>query len=646
MPAHSEMTDLTVAEYEALLPSTLPNGLKREAWFNEGGWNQLHRFNRHIKKLNPNAKTMLSLGGWDNEFTQAIGLIAREANGCDTSVPNRTSFPWIADSYPDMVSDRDRIQVVDCDSNPVAPNRTDFIQGLWMMSCKYGFDGVDIDWEYPAKTGWVGSLNSSSWIGSPLDREALTTLMQETRAFFDQTPCPHVMDDDDTSATWMEVKPVQVTLSTGNVWFQSSPFAKGRKMIVSSATSPAVERVKAGYDAKKLGLEEEYIGIMSYDFHGAWDTVTSPQAPLYNKERKTTGAPLTDKIVQQVPCGPFGIDNFTIIRGNEVWNDPFDKKAGQPYPHRNVGVPHQKIYTGFSTYGRGWSLKQPITAQNDPAFKYGTPSLCHDPTLASLACGEKSTFPLPACCPGCNGNGARDVTKERGISTLYDLEESQAGLWNADTAFRKFDEGTVTAYAASGDQFIRYATTVARGLVCTSVVCTGVYWCVTWCVLVCTVYAVLLTLPMLMLTLMPMPIPILIHVPLILPIPILIHVLLILLNSTPTSLTSMQHQCNITATSMQHQCNQLRHLGNFGHESGLDAGRLVEGDVQNARQRSVRGRDHLVHRHRRLQQRDASPLGDCLLFGKQLLPQQNTHVPMPVLENVGQKQFARCPCQH
>jgi hypothetical protein len=252
--------------------------------------------------------------------------------------------------------------------------------------------------------------------------------------------------------------------------------------------------VKAGYDAKKFGLEEEYIGIMSYDFHGAWDTVTSPQAPLYNKERKTTGAPLTDKMVQQVPFGPFGIDNFTIIRGNEVWNDPFDKKAGQPYPHRNVGVPHQKIYTGFSTYGRGWSLKHPITAQNDPAFKYGTPSLCHDPTLASLAPGEKSTFPLPACCPGCNGNGARDVTKERGISTLYDLEESQAGLWNADTAFRKFDEGTVTAYAASGDQFIRYATTVARGLVCTC----GVYvWCVlgvclvcAWCVLgVCLVCA-------------------------------------------------------------------------------------------------------------------------------------------------------------
>ena len=130
-------------------------------------------------------------------------------------------------------------------------------------------------------------------------------------------------------------------------------------MMVSSATSPAIERVKAGYDAKSIGADEDYIGIMSYDFHGAWDQVTGAQAPLYNKERVNGNAsPLTDKVF---PTNPSQVDDFTIIRGNEVWNDPFDKKTGTPFPRTNVGVPHQKIYTGFSTYGRGWTLPQPIT---------------------------------------------------------------------------------------------------------------------------------------------------------------------------------------------------------------------------------------------------------------------------------------------
>jgi len=475
MPAHSEMTDLSIHEYENIpggcvrkidgceVPKGQPSSVCkesavcgsaddvswREAWFNEGGWNQMNRFNRHIKKLNPHAKTMISLGGWDNEFTQAIGLIAREVNGCDKVVPNRTNFPWVADSYPPMLSDFDRIKIVDCSTNPVAPNRADFIKGLYVFACKYGFDGVDIDWEYPAKTGWVGS--SETWIGSPYDRDALSVLMKETRDYFDNNACPSEIDLDETSETWKLVKPVNIPLSSGgSLHLQTSPFSRGRKLMVSSATSPAIKRVQAGYDAKSIGRDEDYIGIMSYDFHGAWDEVTGPQAPLFNKERVNGFAsPLTDKVF---PENPSQVDDFTIIRGNEVWNDPFNKKANTAFPRKSVGVPHQKIYTGFSTYGRGWTLPSPITSSSDPAFKYGTASLCYRWNA------QPPNPNAPACCPGCNGNGARDVTKERGISTLYDLEESQAGLWNADTAYRKYDEGTVTAYAASGDQFISYDT--------------------------------------------------------------------------------------------------------------------------------------------------------------------------------------------
>ena len=446
---------------------------------------------------------MISLGGWDNEFTQAIGLIARQVNGCDDTVPDISKFPWVADTFPATISDKQRVKVVDCytEPPPAAPSRRNFIIGLWSMACKYGFDGVDIDWEYPSKTGWpsqnarcdalayfghgtgwragadqansapdsvgdgwVGAKcpasscykvssqmcrlptsDQETWVGAPEDRDALSLLMQETRAWFDEYACPSEMDVEPSSPTWKQVKPHTANLDGGGtLTFQSSPFSKGRKMMVTSATSPAIKRVQAGYDAKDIGTSEDYIGIMSYDFHGAWDTVTGPQAPLYNKERKSPGALLTDKIMPDTGK----VDDFTIIRGNEVWNDPFDVKTGEAYPRSQVGVDHQKIYTGFSTYGRGWTLPEKINSANDPNFKYGTPSLC-------------AQVPKPPCCPGCNGNGARAVTKERGITTLYDLEESGSDsngnvLWDTDAAFRKFDEGTVTAMGASGDQFISY----------------------------------------------------------------------------------------------------------------------------------------------------------------------------------------------
>ena len=47
----------------------------------------LNRFNRHIKTNNPAAKTLLSLGGWDNEYTQAMSLVVNDSDGCDDTVP-------------------------------------------------------------------------------------------------------------------------------------------------------------------------------------------------------------------------------------------------------------------------------------------------------------------------------------------------------------------------------------------------------------------------------------------------------------------------------------------------------------------------------------------------------------------------------
>jgi GH18 family chitinase len=71
-----------------------------------------------LKKKSPNLETWISLGGWS--FND------------DGNTPNtRTAFS-------DMVSN--------------ASNRRKFISALQNSMQSYGFDGVDIDWEYPAAT--------------------------------------------------------------------------------------------------------------------------------------------------------------------------------------------------------------------------------------------------------------------------------------------------------------------------------------------------------------------------------------------------------------------------------------------------------------------------------------------------------------
>ena len=443
----SELSDYTIDEYESI-PGTLSgmydhgdgegekytSGLiknkkgklvKPEAWFNEGGWNMMHRFNRHIKKLNPQAKTLLSLGGWDEEFTQAIGLIAREINGCNTTKPLRSEFPNLPYNFPDPVSDAERIKIVDCSQNPSTPSRSAFVEHLHGMCCKYGFDGADIDWEYPAKVGWVS--REAPWIGSPYDRKGLTTLMKDIRTYFDENPCPNNES--------------------------SSPFSRNRYLIITSAVTPAEERIKAGYEQKELGKYEEFIGIMSYDFHGAWDKETSPQAPLYLKEFNSDtnnweDTPLrnSDGTVKTDDDGNTIYDQFTIQRGNSWWNSPDGDGAMD-------GLNVQQTYTGFSTYGRGWTLPYEITSIDQ--VKYGLKTKCNDDYWTNL--GQNK----PSCCndiKSCNANKARSVTKEDGCTTLPDLWEEQEGVWDSSMAFRRYDPGTVTAIAAYKDQFISYDT--------------------------------------------------------------------------------------------------------------------------------------------------------------------------------------------
>ena len=141
------------------------------------------------------------------------------------------------------------------------------------------FDGIDVDWEYPGDPG----------IGNPYgpeDRHNFTLLLQEFRKQLDAID-PQLM----------------LTIATG-----------------------------AGVDKYSL-LELDqihpflnYINIMTYDFHGAWENITGFAAPLYTS-----------------PGAPYSHPVSTYAAANSVEG------------YRQAGVPAAKLVLGIPFYGRGWT---------------------------------------------------------------------------------------------------------------------------------------------------------------------------------------------------------------------------------------------------------------------------------------------------
>lgn len=100
-----------------------------------------------------------------------------------------------------------------------AANRKIFIRNILGFMMEYGFDGVDIDWEYP------GAEDRG---GIPQDGENFTLLLQELKAAFD-----------------------------------------GRYIL--TFTAPTSYWYLRHFDIKKSVRAADWINLMSYDLHGVWD---------------------------------------------------------------------------------------------------------------------------------------------------------------------------------------------------------------------------------------------------------------------------------------------------------------------------------------------------------------------------------------
>jgi len=169
----------------------------------KGNWNQLLQ----LKKKYPHLKVLVSLGGWtwSRGFSQAARPENRQrfvASCIDAYI--RGNLPRVGDA-----------------GGPGAA------AGV--------FDGIDVDWEYPAAPG----IDNSSH--SPADTENFTALMAEFRRQLDA------------------VRP---------------------GLLLTVAVGAGVDKIRVtrpGEYSRYL----DFINVMTYDFHGGWEGTTNFHSPLY-----------------------------------------------------------------------------------------------------------------------------------------------------------------------------------------------------------------------------------------------------------------------------------------------------------------------------------------------------------------------------
>lgn len=141
-----------------------------------------------LKKTNPNLKTLVAIGGW-NEGSE---------------------------KYSRMVAD--------------ATKRATFVQSVVEFLEKYRFDGLDLDWEYPAVRG-----------GVPIDKQNFILLLRDLKEAF-------------APKGW----------------------------IVTAAVSAGRYTMEVAYDIPSMALYLDQLHLMSYDYHGGnWESVTGINSPLY-----------------------------------------------------------------------------------------------------------------------------------------------------------------------------------------------------------------------------------------------------------------------------------------------------------------------------------------------------------------------------
>ncbi|XP_052899745.1 mucin-5AC-like [Anopheles moucheti] len=151
-----------------------------------------------LKTYNKNLKTLLAIGGW-NEGSSRFS-------------------PLVAD----------------------AERRNQFVKNTIKFLRQNQFDGLDLDWEYPA-------FRDGS---KPKDRENYAQLVQELREEFER---------------------------------EASKTGRPR-LLLTMAVPAGIEYVEKGYDVPKLNKYLDWFNLLSYDYHSAYEPAVNHHSPLFSLE--------------------------------------------------------------------------------------------------------------------------------------------------------------------------------------------------------------------------------------------------------------------------------------------------------------------------------------------------------------------------
>jgi len=170
------------------------------------------------KKKNPDLKALLSVGGWnfnDCLFTQQAG---QGKDSCEI-------FTTIAGSEKN--SRMHALQVID------------FLRN-------WGFDGYDIDWEYPV----VAGHNDLSLKATPQDFKNYIRLLKILKEEF-------------------EAEAVRTNRP---------------RLLLTAAVGVGKSTVEKAYDIPHMAETLDLIGLMTYDLHGTWESQTGFHSALFATE--------------------------------------------------------------------------------------------------------------------------------------------------------------------------------------------------------------------------------------------------------------------------------------------------------------------------------------------------------------------------